>query len=51
MDVADANAILSVDGADIARDAVEAQTLLTTIGATVPTEVWSENAETIKLCS
>jgi len=51
MDVDDANAILSVDGAVIARDAVEAQTLLTTIGATVPTEVWSENAETIELCS
>jgi len=51
MDVDDANAILSVDSTDIARDAVEAQTLLTTIGATVPTEVWSENAETIKLCS
>ena len=51
MDVADANAILSVDGADIESDAVDAQTLLTTIGATVPDEVWSENAETIELCS
>ena len=50
MDATVAQAILSVDAADIESDAVEAQTLLTEIGATVPSAIWAENAETIGLC-
>ena len=50
MDATVAQAILSVDAADIESDAVDAQTLLTEIGATVPSAIWAENAETIGLC-
>jgi phosphoenolpyruvate carboxykinase (GTP) len=45
-----ANAILTVDAAEIEADARDVQSLLTLVGSTVPPEVWAENAETIKKC-
>jgi phosphoenolpyruvate carboxykinase (GTP) len=50
MDVRDANEILSVNAADIERDARDVQSLLALVGESVPAEVWSENAETIAQC-
>lgn len=45
-----ARAILDVDASEIEADARDSQTLLTLVGATVPPQVWAENAETIERC-
>lgn len=47
----DAAEILSVDEADIERDATDAQSLLTLVGDTTPEALWTENAETIARCA
>jgi phosphoenolpyruvate carboxykinase (GTP) len=46
----DATEIVSVNVAEIERDARDAQSLLTLIGDTVPSAIWAENTETITLC-
>ena len=50
MNAAHANAILTVDAAEIEADARDAQALLTLVGSTVPPQVWAENAETLGKC-
>jgi phosphoenolpyruvate carboxykinase (GTP) len=45
-----ANALLTVDPAEIEADARDSQSLLKLVGSTVPAEVWTENATTIEKC-
>ncbi len=46
----DAAEILSVDSAEIERDARDAQSLLTLVGETTPDVLWRENSDTIDRC-